>query len=226
MKGRTIAIGDIHGCVKTLEQLLIKVSPTPDDTLIFLGDYIDRGPNSMGVIDYIIQLQEQYIIVCLRGNHEQMMLDASRDYQLFDLWVRNGGDATLRSFGVEHINKIPQKYVEWLEQLSYYFVTEKEIYVHAGINTNIPNPFSDIEAMMWIRSFEVNPKRIHNKYVIHGHTPTSMGNIRKEIETIEKSFRLSIDNGCVYHKTKKDMGHLCAFISSTKSLICQQNIDF
>ncbi|MCU0416627.1 MAG: serine/threonine protein phosphatase [Cytophagaceae bacterium] len=226
MKGRTIAIGDIHGCIKTLEQLLIKVSPTPDDTLIFLGDYIDRGPNSMGVINYIIQLQEQYIVVCLRGNHEQMMLDASRDYQLFDLWVRNGGDATLRSFGVEHIKKIPQKYVEWLEQLSYYFVTENEIYVHAGINTNIPNPFSDIEAMMWIRSFEVNPKRTHNKYVIHGHTPTSMENIRKDIETVEKSSQLSIDNGCVYHKTKKDMGHLCAFISSTKSLICQQNIDF
>ena len=99
---RIIAIGDIHGCAKTLHKLVIdEIRIRKSDTIYCIGDYIDRGPDSKGVIDFILDLRKQgYQIRTLRGNHEELMMESGEDDQAYKDWVRNGGDATLKSFGV------------------------------------------------------------------------------------------------------------------------------
>ena len=100
LENRKIAISDIHGCCKTFKALLNKIKFNSNDELYLLGDYIDRGPDSKGVIDYIWQLQKEgYQVNCLRGNHEQMMLRAAFVENKLDHWMRNGGETTLFSFG-------------------------------------------------------------------------------------------------------------------------------
>ena len=98
---RLVAIGDIHGCVHTLKDLLNRVSySSQTDTLVFIGDYIDRGYFSYEVVDMLIKLQHQVgkdKVVCLRGNHEQMAIDAYRHGD-YPLWYRNGGHTTEYSF--------------------------------------------------------------------------------------------------------------------------------
>lgn len=99
---RTFAIGDIHGCSKTFEKLLFeKINIQKTDQIFCIGDYIDRGENSKAAIDLILQLrQEGYSLFTLRGNHEQMLLDCLIDPTAYELWIRNGGDQTLLSFGI------------------------------------------------------------------------------------------------------------------------------
>ena len=95
---RILAIGDIHGCLTALDTLLGFVQPTPDDQLIFLGDYIDRGPDSKGVLDRLIELKQTRQIVCLRGNHEVMMLAGREGRDDFRFWMSFGGMEALGSY--------------------------------------------------------------------------------------------------------------------------------
>ena len=97
--GRTIAIGDIHGCASALRKLAAEIQPTPSDTLVTLGDYIDRGPDSRGVLDLLIELKHHCRLVPLLGNHEQMLFSARASQTMCRQWQRFGGDATLRSSG-------------------------------------------------------------------------------------------------------------------------------
>src|SRR5262245_2164924 len=99
MAGRTIAIGDIHGCSAALAALIDVVSPTPDDTLVTLGDYIDRGPDSRGVIDQLMALAGRCRLVPLAGNHEEVLADALADIAGLRRWLTLGGADTLRSYG-------------------------------------------------------------------------------------------------------------------------------
>lgn len=94
-----IAIGDIHGCPLSLDALLEKVAPTAEDTLLFIGDYIDRGPDSKGVIDRLIKLNDEHNCIFLRGNHEELLL-GYLDRGEYDLWAINGGIQTLASYGL------------------------------------------------------------------------------------------------------------------------------
>lgn len=113
-----LAIGDIHGCVKTLNKLLEKLNSYRDYTYIFVGDYIDRGPDSSGVIERLIEVQQQIDCIFLRGNHEQMLLDAYKWGDL-DLWLMNGGKSTLKSYGATYNNiSIPD------EHLAFYNATK------------------------------------------------------------------------------------------------------
>jgi Calcineurin-like phosphoesterase. len=143
-------IPDIHGCAKTLKSLVesfLKI--TKEDDLYFLGDYIDRGPNSKDVIDYIMGLQEQgYRIHCLKGNHEDYCIkawEADQKTHLFkpDIqrsWEKVGATETYKSFGGKRPRDIPEKYIEWMRKLDYYFELENFILVHAGMISTSTTP--------------------------------------------------------------------------------------
>lgn len=183
------AIPDIHGMYDRLIKLIDNLNPKENDTLIFLGDYIDRGLKTRDVIDYLLELKKR-IKNChfLMGNHEQLMLLAlgKGDYGIFKTWIRNGGDSTLLSYGYEYHPTIKYKYLGkfeellpkehvdfFLDDLKPYFETEKYFFVHAGVNMEIPFEENNLDDFLWIRPpffLDKTPKFPFNKHIIHGHT--------------------------------------------------------
>ena len=159
-------IPDIHGCARTMKVLLENVlKVTKDDELFFLGDYIDRGPASKDVIDYLMDLQDKgWNIHCLKGNHEDYCVKAWEEDQKFHLfkpgiqkaWEAVGAKETFSSFGVKRPREIPKKYIDWMKNLDYYYELENYILVHAGLNFRIKNPFEDKHSMIWVRDFKVD----------------------------------------------------------------------
>ncbi|MEM7396716.1 MAG: metallophosphoesterase family protein, partial [Verrucomicrobiota bacterium] len=130
MMGRTIAIGDIHGCNDALQAVLAAIEPTPDDIIVTLGDYIDRGPDSFGVVETLLQLGEQCQLIPLIGNHEAMLLMAMEDPAQFDFWLQCGGDETVKSYGGEFTD-IPPTHIEFYRNLELYAEIEDHFFVHA-----------------------------------------------------------------------------------------------
>ena len=134
---RYLAVGDIHGCFKALETLAAFVPFSNDDMIITLGDYVDRGPDSRAVLDWVISRQQTGNLVALRGNHELMMIEARDNTQAFKVWLRAGGDATLASYtrfgaGADRV-EIPESHWRFLKEgLHGWFETEKHFFVHAG----------------------------------------------------------------------------------------------
>jgi serine/threonine protein phosphatase 1 len=222
---RVFAIGDIHGCSITLRKLLMDViSIHKTDEVYCIGDYIDRGPDSQGVIDLILQLRDSgHIIHTLRGNHEQMLLDVLSGKSDIDNWLANGGGATLKSFGISTLNELATDYIDFFSQTAYFLETPHYIFVHAGLNFNYPDPLQDKEAMLWTRSEEVDRNKLNGKIIIHGHTPKSYDFIMSQLQQPEIA-SINIDGGCVY-KYKPDMGNLFAFNLADKKLIAVRNID-
>lgn len=234
----TWAIGDIHGCYKTLRELIEKkIQPTTLDTLIFVGDYIDRGPSSRQVIDYIIDLEAQGIqIIPLQGNHEELLL---KNYQwemnppksLFfkkknpfaDTWYSTGANETLASFGVQRVTEIPETYIQWITNTQLFAEEEKFLVVHAGFNFQRANIFEDTASMKWIRQFEPDLNKTGGKRIIHGHVPVPIEVIRHCTETQDLGF-IDIDNGCVY-KGREGMGNLVALNLKTLEILVQPNIE-
>src|SRR5437773_9250836 len=98
MSSRTIAIGDIHGCSRALQAIVEAIQPAADDTLVLLGDYVDRGPDSRGVLDFLLEQEERCRVVPLLGNHELMLLDALENPNVIGPWMECGGNATMRSY--------------------------------------------------------------------------------------------------------------------------------
>src|SRR5678815_3715272 len=190
------AIGDLHGCSKTFRKLVTEgIRLEKMDELFCLGDYVDRGPDSKGVIDYIFELREQgFTVHTLRGNHDQMMMDAQKNSDSFKDWLRNGGNTTLQSFHVESYDELDSKYKRFFYETQYYIETGKYILVHAGLNFRYDNPFEDKHAMMWIRGFSVDEKKLGGRVIVHGHTP-----IPWEIIQAQNGQQvIDIDGGCVY----------------------------
>ncbi|HZV44192.1 MAG TPA: metallophosphoesterase, partial [Saprospiraceae bacterium] len=130
---RTFAIGDLHGCSRTFRKLILEnINLQKEDELYCLGDYVDRGPDSKGVIDFILELKEKgYKVHTLRGNHDQMMMDSDKNPEDFRHWVKNGGDKTLESFGIGSYDEMDSKYKTFFYQTQYYFEIGKYILVHA-----------------------------------------------------------------------------------------------
>lgn len=218
---RQIAVGDIHGCVKTFRKLVRdELQVTSDDHLILLGDIIDRGPDSKGVIDEIIALRERGIRVqVLQGNHEEMMINASQSHERNDYWLRNGGQETLDSFGVKHISEIPISYLDFIRFTEMYIETADTIFVHAGLNFNKSDPFSDYEAMKWTRKMEIDPIKIGNRPIVHGHVPAPLPLLLKA-----RKFNINIDAGCVY-KEYPGLGNLLAYDVSNKKYVSVPNCE-
>lgn len=175
----TYAIGDIHGCRVQFEQMLAKIEEHAngrEHLIVTLGDYIDRGPDSKGVIDI---LRSRPDIIKLVGNHEGMLIDAfdkrsPTDYYNFEM---NGGFATLKSFGVKRVDDIPGDYIQFLKSgARYYYEDGLRVYVHAGINPNITDMSQQHEHVLtWIRNEFLDINFKFHKYVVHGHTPVRTG---------------------------------------------------
>ncbi|MBC8320560.1 MAG: serine/threonine protein phosphatase [Bacteroidetes bacterium] len=216
-------IPDIHGCVDTLKILMEnQIKPNKNDHLIFLGDYIDRGPDSKGVIDYIMEMQRnEYHITALLGNHEDYCVKAFDEdvkhkgflgfrakTKIQREWEIYGGAEALQSFDAESPKDIPEKYIEWMRNLDYYTEVDNFIIVHAGLNFKEDNPFSDKRAMIWIRDFKVDPDKISNKKVIHGHVPVNLEFIDLSINNPDYRF-IDLDNG-VYFNDRAGYGNLIA----------------
>ncbi|MCH8075675.1 MAG: serine/threonine protein phosphatase [SAR324 cluster bacterium] len=218
----TIAIGDIHGCLEPLESLVDKLPR--DDALVFLGDYVDRGPQSAQVIDYLKDLARQRHCRFLMGNHEVLMVKAIQDEKAIPIWLYNGGDATLKSYGLssgdwvdsKHRSALLPGFMDFYRALSLYHEDESAIYVHAGIDVSIENMAAqDSEVLLWIRDkFFRNSAKWNGKPIVFGHTPTrTMGLDPGSI--FKRGAFYGIDTGCVYG------GHLTAMDTTTFELYQQ-----
>jgi serine/threonine protein phosphatase 1 len=192
----TFAIGDVHGCFTKLDDLLRRCADyagSRPHRFVMLGDYIDRGPDSRSVVGRLRRLSEQRPdgIVCLKGNHEDMLLSAVDEPADFPLWIRNGGDATLQSYGVDTVTDLPADHIEWIRNLPLCHDDGLRFFVHAGIDPNVPLDQQSSQTMLWTRQRypeTLNPGR----FVVHGHTP--LHSERPE----QHPHRLNLDTGAVY----------------------------
>ncbi|MDH4121373.1 MAG: serine/threonine protein phosphatase [Deltaproteobacteria bacterium] len=211
-----IAIGDIHGCLAPLEKLVSRLPPGRE--LVFLGDYIDRGPDSAGVVAFLLTLAQTRPCRFLMGNHEDMLLKALRSPDHIGQWIINGGTATLKSYGsnVEDWRLQPSRgalfgeHGEFFKGLAMFYQDPHAIYVHAGINPALEDmPQQKANTLLWVREeFFSKPERWRGKPVVFGHTPTRfMGLSGREIYKNPPYF--GIDTGCVYG------GFLTAFDPAT-----------
>lgn len=178
-------IGDIHGCLDPLQRLITQLPLGESDEVIFLGDYIDRGPDSKGVIDYLLTLRGRYTF--LMGNHERMFVNflQGKERQLF---LYNGGAATLDSYG--GLSRIPATHLTFLDRLRPYCERGDYLFVHAGVRPGIPLQEQDENDLLWIREeFYAHPER-YPTTVVFGHTPMR--------EVLMEDDRIGIDTACVY----------------------------
>jgi len=179
MKSRTIAIGDIHGCLAALDALLEAVRPRPEDVIVTLGDYINRGPDSRGVLDRLIKLNRRCRLVPLLGNHDQMLLDVrSGKYPIF--WLLDmGGTATLDSYGLSRdLDLIPDEHFGFLESCRDFYETDTHIFIHANYFPDIPMTEQHVGMLRWesLRGMTPGPHE-SGKTVIAGHTSQKNGEI-------------------------------------------------
>jgi serine/threonine protein phosphatase 1 len=210
MGERLFAIGDIHGCFDSLRELIEnRIAIRKTDKLVFLGDYIDRGNQSREVIDYIIELKNKdFDIVALIGNHESMLLDALDNDMFLPEWFQNGGYETMRSFGINSIKQLDQVYIEFFKGLQFYYSLDNFLFVHAGFNNRISNPFDDKYHMIWSRRENYTNPVLRDKIIIHGHTPVPQLICNQEIQN--HNHVINIDTGCVYADIE-GYGFLSAF---------------
>ncbi len=215
MNKRLFAIGDIHGCFDALKELVEnKIQLQKDDKLILLGDYIDRGDKSKEVVEFIIELQGKgFDVIPLIGNHESMLLDVYENEKNISRWILNGGDLTLKSFEISSLKDIESKYMKFFKDLIYYYSFEDYLFVHAGFNDNVLNPFIDYYSMLWKCKESYTNQLLENRTVIHGHKPTM---VTKYEERVPSGLHvINIDTGCIY-KDKKGFGRLTAYECYTR----------
>ena len=176
---RTLAIGDIHGCLDALNLLLQRVDLRAEDRVIALGDYVDRGPDSRGVMDKLIQLHETGQLVALRGNHDAMMLDARKSYGR-GLWLGVGGRETLQSYGVAcpetfTIGDVPDRHWRFLEEeLIDWYEIDTHFFVHAGVYHDIPLNEQPEDVLLWEKLRDPLP-HVSGKIMVCGHTKQNSG---------------------------------------------------
>ena len=174
LEHRRFAIGDIHGCSKTLRKMVKEVLQLKtDDTLFLLGDYIDRGPDSVGVLDYLIKLQELgFDVRPIRGNHEEMLLDAVENPAAHSLWYGNGGWGTLREFKVDSPELIPRRYLDFMTALPYIITTEDYVFAHAGLDFRTHDPLKETppQFIIWSRDCQADFSKIGGRTLVTGHS--------------------------------------------------------
>jgi serine/threonine protein phosphatase 1 len=179
MSGRLIAIGDIHGCLAAFDAILAAMAPTKEDTLVALGDYVDRGPDSKGVIDRLIQLGSQCNLVALHGNHEEMMLDVINRGQPPFRWLQYGGVETLDSYGFAgDISVISKEHHHFFASMVDYYETQDCLFVHANYDPDLPLDQQPKHLLRWQKLTDSTPAPHHSgKRAIVGHTHDRDGEI-------------------------------------------------
>ena len=224
MNKRLFAIGDIHGCFDSLKELVEnKIQLQKNDKLILLGDYIDRGNKSKEVVDFIIELLEKsYDIIPLLGNHEVMLLDAYKNEEHIAKWIKNGGTETLKSAEISSLSDIESKYLQFFRELRYYYSLDKFLFVHAGFNDILINPYNDKYSMLWNCKESYSNPLLINKTIVHGHCPISVSKCKERI--VSKHNVINIDTGCVF-KNRDGYGVLTAFDCYTNCILtCTKSI--
>jgi serine/threonine protein phosphatase 1 len=177
--GRTVVIGDIHGCLDALNSIIDAVAPSATDTIVTVGDYVDRGPNSKGVIDRLLELRETCHLVALRGNHEDMMLEVLRGDTPPFHWLNHGGVQTMDSYGfVGDLNCVPRSHREFLDNLPNYFENETHFVVHANYDPDLPLDEQPDDLLRWVKlTQEVPGPHMSGKRAVVGHTHDREGRI-------------------------------------------------
>lgn len=195
-------IGDIHGHFQKLSHLVDKIKKylTLDDSLVFLGDYIDRGYQSFEVIDYLVSLKDDYNTILLKGNHEDMFLNYLKGYDV-SIFMYNGGHATIQSYE-ETIGslKLPQAHKNFFNSLKLYYETEDFIAVHAGLRQGTSLQQQSEHDLLWIREEFYQKQYTWDKTVIFGHTATFNITVLPiyEVYDDKKKNIIGIDTGAAY----------------------------
>ena len=196
-------VGDIHGCVDELRRLIETLPLARGDRLVFLGDYIDRGPDSSGVVSYLISLQKQcndFELVFLKGNHEDMLLSyLGLNGQHGDMFLINGGKATLASYGLtvdrfsapQALSAIPAEHLHFFEGLERYYSMDSFLCVHAGIHPQKSLAEQTDEELFWIRNTFIFNAHGLPYTVLFGHTPQAT-------VLYDLPFKVGLDTGLVY----------------------------
>jgi serine/threonine protein phosphatase 1 len=214
---RRFATTDLHGCLHTFRRLVEEeLQLTVHDELYLLGDYVNKGPDSRGVLDYLMHLQARgYQVRCLRGNHDQALLDAAR--HRWDWLGPRGRQPTLRSFGVRRLADIPVRYLDWLAALPYEIELPDFVLVHAGYNFALPpaQMRRNHDAMLNTKKFVYDPSRLGGRRLLHGHVPTPTAQVRAK--AAGQPGALGLDTGCVY-RHNAELAHLAALNLDTWEL--------
>lgn len=175
-----LVIGDIHGCLTALETMLERVAPGPADLIVTLGDYVDRGPDSQGVIERLLALKETHHLVHLMGNHEIQMIRALETRQDRDRFLSAmcGGQDTLDSYG-GGFDEVPEEHWKFMREAALYHELDDYILVHAGLEADLPVAGQNRETYYYQRFYSQEPHQ-SGKTVICGHTiqgdlPTNLG---------------------------------------------------
>lgn len=196
---RYIAITDIHGELKKLESVLSKIETRPNDIFVFMGDYIDRGPDSKGVVEKIIEISKNFETITLIGSHEYALLHAKQDDYYNYLFWNYGGPATVKSYG-GHFDNILATHGNFFRNLKFYHLTEKYLFVHAGIDPRYSLDEQSETDFVYIRSAFYRNKHNLKQKIIFGHTEFDSPLIQED--------KICIDLGCGKYKNAR----LCALI--------------
>jgi serine/threonine protein phosphatase 1 len=198
---RCFVIGDIHGCLPELRYLIENLPLERGDRLVFLGDYVDRGPDSKGVVSYLLELQENsdYGFVFLKGNHEDMFLSyLGLPGEHGDMFLINGGKVTLDSYGLsthrgahELLAQIPAAHLDFYKNLRNYYIVEPFLCVHAGIDPLKPLEEQTESDMFWIRNQFIYRSHMLPYIVLFGHTP-------QNDVLYDLPYKIGLDTGLVY----------------------------
>jgi serine/threonine protein phosphatase 1 len=193
----TYAVGDIHGCLDLLQELLRRIEADAArraHRLVFLGDYIDRGPDSAGVIETLRNLQAERgaDVICLRGNHEDLMLRALARPELLRNWLYNGGDAALASFGAAGPAELPDDVVAWVTGCPTFVEDQRRCFVHAGLRPGRSRFEQSDHDRLWIRDEFLLGEHDFGRFIVHGHTPRVDG--RPDL----RRYRVNLDTAAVY----------------------------
>jgi serine/threonine protein phosphatase 1 len=193
----TYAVGDIHGSLGKLTRLIAACRQHADGrdmTVVFLGDYIDRGPDAAGVVRFILGLQADLPgrVVALMGNHEAMALGVFDGAIPVSVWLSNGGAATLKSYGAKDVCELPRAHLDWMRALPLTYDDGRRFFVHAGVDPGKALKAQDAADLLWIREPFLQEERDYGRLIVHGHTPLTTS--RPEL----RANRLNLDTAAVF----------------------------
>lgn len=179
MSNRIIAIGDIHGCSTALRTLLDDISPQADDTLVILGDVVDRGPDSKSCVDQLLEIRDKCNFVLILGNHEEMLLQVVKEEKSPQEWLKHGGVSTLDSYGFAgDLSVVPQEHVDFFAKALPFFESDNHFFTHGNYNPKVALDQQEPMVLRWRSLIESTPGPHQNgKKAVLGHTPDKSGEI-------------------------------------------------